>query len=351
MHGRWNLWQSVRSTQPIQEYADTIDMTLPAAQRLPATTAYRLLAGESVHLAPTAKQPVDYTRVLGNHRVLYCGENHWDLGAKADLTKALPALRQAGITHLGIEMYFADREMQEVLDTHFERRDVASLRVLRQGLRYFGNQYGCAPAYERLVTTAIAHGIRVVGINDWPTHRGLANAAWAATIADVLAGSDDAQMIVYGGMMHMGHHVWSEYDGHTYPLVNVELARRGYTGPVLHYAWNGLGNGHVESERSARSYAALASVGACDEQYMLALEPPTAGIGNLLLESDENHAWPDFLIHPATPLHGSDSHDANADLGLPDDAHWAQRWRTFLTQWWERYVERDDPDTFGVGDC
>lgn len=323
-------------------------MTNPVAQRIPATTAYRLLAGESVHLAPTAKQPVDYTRVLGSHRVLYCGENHWDLGAKADLTKALPALRQAGISHLGIEMYFSDRETQAVLDAYFDRRDAASLQALRQRLYYFGHQYGCAPAYERLVTTAIAHGIRVVGINGYPTQRGLANAAWAATIADVLAGSADARMIVYGGSLHMGHHVWREHGGHTYPLVNVELALRGYTGSVLHYAWDGHAHGHVVSERSARSYAALASVGACDEQYMLALEPPSADIGNLLLESDDDHSWPDFLIHPATPLHGSDSHDANADLGLPDDAHWAQRWRTFHTQHWERYVERDDPGVFGM---
>lgn len=323
-------------------------MTLPVAQRIPATTAYRLLAGESVHLAPTARQLVDYTRVLGSHRVLYCGENHWDLGAKADLITALPALRQAGITHLGIEMYFADRDTQAVLDAHCDRRDTASLHALRQRLYYFGQQYGCAPAYERLVTTAIAHGIRVVGINDHPTHRGLANAAWAATIADVLAGSANARMIVYGGALHMGHHVWRAHDGNTHPLVNVELARRGYTGSVLHYAWDGRAHGQIESERAARSYSALASVGACDEQYMLALEPPTAELADLLLESDDDHAWPDYLIHPAIRQHGSDSDAANAELGLPDDAYWAQRWRTFHIQHWERYVERDDPGVCSV---
>lgn len=329
-------------------------MTLPVAQRIPATSAYRLLRGESVQLAPTARQPVDYAGLLGDHRVLYCGENHWDLGAKADLTRALPALRRAGITHLGMEMFFsADREpeTQQALDHYFDHQDGVALRTIRERLHYYGVQYACAPAYERLVITAMTNGIRVTGLNSNTSHRGLDNANWADTVSTLLSGSAETRVIVYGGLLHMGHHVWNADDRRDHPLVNTILAQRGVTGSVLHYVWDGCTNGGIGSQRAARIHATVASVGACDEQYLLAMSKPSAELHDCLRDSDDDTAWPDYLVHPAAPTHThtDDEYTRAALLGLPDDAYWAQRWRTFHTQWWERYVDRDDPNVFDVG--
>ena len=315
----------------------------PTALQMPATLAESLLSGRVSSIAAQYRQPVDYPAILGDHRALYCGEDHWDLNAKADLTIALPALKRHGVTHLGMEMFFADSKGQAALDHYFAERDFASLRAIRERLYNFGVQYACAPAYERLVMAAFAHGIRVVGIDAHPSHRGLANAAWADVIGHLLEESAQARVIVYGGHLHLGHQIL-QYSHRPFPSVNQELAARGYTGPVVHYGSNGLDSGnHRINNRDAQVYAAIASVGGASEHFLVAPEPPTSELQAALLAGDEDIPWPDFLIHPIQRIPADE-----AQLGLPDDAYWDQRWRTFHTHSWEHYVTGDDPTTFVI---
>ncbi|MBT3181210.1 MAG: hypothetical protein HN337_01735 [Deltaproteobacteria bacterium] len=313
--------------------------TFPASIRMMPVDQARglILNGVTSNLTRYAHQ-VNYPVLLGSHPVLFCGEYHSDLGAKHDLIRNMPLLRQCGVTHLGMEMFFNDDGIQAELDTYFERRTEETFAPIRAALYYYGNQYVCTPDYERLVATAVENGVRVVGIDSHPSNRGLANEAWADKITEILSADAAARMVVYGGTMHMGYHPFAgELIDGEYDPVNLILGRRGVFGTVIRY----VGGTHLDDAESRYDQVTQAVLGnrMGTHRFMLALGRPKPEDLDTIRASHFDHPWPDIFVH--TPLHESppvydwDHRGINrrvdlGRLGLPDDAYWENRWRRFL---------------------
>lgn len=320
----------------------SVGTMLGALPHISATQANMLIMQGKAPPLGVYPQPVDYSAMMAGNRVLHWGEVHDDLGAKRELIGNMRQLSASGVTHLGMEMFFASPESQESLDAYYENPSEETVRRVREQLYYYGHQYNCAPDYERLVVTAVAYGIRVIGIDDHPSNRAAANGAWAATVAGILNADSAARMLVYGGMWHSGHHptltdVRGEEAG---PTASGLLERQGFPGLVVHLVG---GTSPYSDLRTAQNVASAIGPGdLASGRFMIPLERPRPEDLAAIRRADYDYVWPDVFFH--TPILRAtleqDSRELGT-LGLPDDPYWVRRWRTFLERNWTEYVRGD----------
>lgn len=304
--------------------------------KLSARKAYQLLQGRTAQHLRTHSKPVDLSRVFSNgQRVVHWGEYHDNLAAKHELIDHLPRLRGLGVTHLGMEMFFLDA--QPALDRYFADPTDEHLRPIRQSLHFFGHRYGVAPDYERLIVTAARLGIRIMGLDNNPGARGLANYDWVNVTASVLRGESAARMIVYGGAAHLGYHPWIDDCVASYLPANQLLTEMGFSGQVI-LVMGGMDAQYADSVVTTALRERIAEQELANSHFMVDLAHPTADITRAIVASDANTPWPDTIIHRPQRDFGAPGH-----IGHTDDAHWHTRWSTFNTRSWEQYVFGDDP--------
>lgn len=320
----------------------SVDIMLGTLPRMPAAQVNVLILQGNVPPPGLYFRPVDYSAMMAGNRVLHCGEVHHDLGAKRELIMNMAQLRASGATHLGMEMFFADPEGQARLDAYYENPNEEALRPVREQLYYYGHQYNCVPDYERLVVTAVAHGMRVIGIDAHPSNRARANGAWAATAAGILRADSAARILVYGGAWHLGYHptlteVRGEEGG---PTANALLEKDGFPGLVVHFVG---GTSPYLDFRTARNVASAIGLGdRASDRFMIPLERPRHKDLAAIREADVDYVWPDAFVYTPILRAAQEQDDRElGTLGLPDDEYWIRRWRTFLERSWEEYVRGD----------
>lgn len=101
------------------------------------------------------QQPIDYSQILGDARVLFLGEMHNNGAVRDHLALHAADLRAAGITHYAIEANEAGNEVLEQLsrDPHI---DLSGIQVGPGGDRQ---------SYERTIRAMAAQGIKVVAVD------------------------------------------------------------------------------------------------------------------------------------------------------------------------------------------
>ena len=146
--------------------------------------------------------PPDFSRLIGRTRLVLFSDVHDSAGVKDALTRLLPQLKAAGMTHLALEF------LPSALQTDRMTAEEINSRLIRSG------KWDMRP-FERLVSAAKAAGLKVRGINvNGPedTGRAIASARESMNAMDsymteqiilILGREPGARVMVLAGLAHV----------------------------------------------------------------------------------------------------------------------------------------------------
>ncbi|OGR52553.1 MAG: hypothetical protein A2049_11435 [Elusimicrobia bacterium GWA2_62_23] len=146
--------------------------------------------------------PPEFSKILGKTRLVLFSDVHDSAGVKVALTRLLPELKAAGITHLALEFLPSELQTDRMTPEEINRR------LIRSG------KWDMRP-FERLVSAAKAAGLKVRGINvNGPedTTRAIASARESMNAMDsymteqimsILGKEPGARVMVLAGLAHV----------------------------------------------------------------------------------------------------------------------------------------------------
>lgn len=187
------------------------DASSSAGARVPeiaAAPAAALRTADCNNVVEPSKQyarsaaPPDFQKIIGRSRLVLFSDVHDSAGVKEALIRSLPALKAAGITHLGLEF------LPSALRTDKMTAEEINGRLIRSG------NWDMRP-FERLVIEAKAAGLKIRGINiNGPedTRSAIASARESMNAMDsylaeqimrIMGSEPGARMMVLAGLAHL----------------------------------------------------------------------------------------------------------------------------------------------------
>lgn len=148
------LWSQWEDAPPISAFVPT----RPAARPSEATV-YDSVAAGSLYVQ-THAQALDWRKLFeGTERLVYLGDIHWVKSQKTELASHMGELRDAGITHFGLEMFETDD--QASLDRYCE--NTADARAVNPALERWG--WGVKENLLSMLKAACAANLKLVALN------------------------------------------------------------------------------------------------------------------------------------------------------------------------------------------
>jgi uncharacterized iron-regulated protein len=108
---------------------------------------------------PLAVRPLSLSEIVGDERVIYFGESHWDSAPKIYLASKMRELKELGITHIILEMFNYDS--QKLLDGYAAGK-ISDLEIIN----YLNANWGWIPQrHLQILNAARAAGIKTIALD------------------------------------------------------------------------------------------------------------------------------------------------------------------------------------------
>lgn len=230
---------------------------LSPAQLAAARQAAAEIGGDDggIRLVSVFTRPLRVDDLVGDARVVYFGETHWDTAPKVYLAQKMAEFKSAGVTHLALEMF--NNDAQALLD-QYARGEASDAQIVE----YLRVNWGHVPeSYLLLVKAARAQKIQVVALDRRPQIKAGTTVSkkpprddlhMAAVIAKVLLASNNNRVLVLIGVDHIDSRIHQpEYLQYQPGLLleRFQIASRAYEVVPLH----ALGTVYRPEDPSRRS--------------------------------------------------------------------------------------------------
>lgn len=157
-----------------------------------------------LHVRDRAQKMTTETFVSSDFAVTFIGETHRDLDIGRMLVRKLPALKRAGLTHVGLEMFNSNRQasIDGFLAGTVSRADV--MKILESEWGFSSEKYiEILEAVKENGLRVIALDRRAVGSDRYIPSAAERNVHMASTIAGVIQAQPDAKVLALVGRNHV----------------------------------------------------------------------------------------------------------------------------------------------------